>query len=756
MLCSSYLNMLDLWVKFSPITYIWERSVDGGAWTQIGTTSAKTTTDTVPSSGSIIQYRVKAKDDYDLESAYTTGTSKTINKPPTVPASITYGTPSTGKSLAISCAASTDPDGDAITYIWEYQLGTGAWTAIGSATSATSTTLTVPTSTATITIRVKARDALGNESGYRTGTAKNINQPPTVPGTITYSGPSLGKSITLTTGGSTDPDSDAITYVWEYRIDSGAWVSAGTSTALNISHNVPASGLTYTARVKARDAQGNESDYRTGSTLNINQPPTVPSNITYGTPSVGKSIAISTGGSTDPDNDAITYVWEYQLGTGTWTAIGSTAALSTSFTVPTSTATITFRVKARDAVGNESAYRTGTVKNINQPPTVPSSITFGTPLSGKTLTITTGGSTDPDGDAITYVWERQTAGGAWVQIGTGTTLTVTDTVPTVTVATTYNVRVKARDAQGNESDWRTGTVKNINRPPTTPSSATYGVPSAGKSITLTTGGSTDPDGDTITYVWERQVDTGAWTQVGTATTLTLTDTVPTTGTTVTYRVKARDAAGNESAYFTPASSSTINRPPTTPNGISYDSPSAGNSLTISTNGSTDQDGDNITHIWERRIDSGAFVQIGSGSTLSVTDTVPSSGTTYTVRVKARDVNGNESDYTTGTAKVILYNQQPVITLVTTTLGEQRLSFDVVFKVSDPNTGDSVSVVVKNDGVEFARFDNATQNVNLTAEFDHEHWARAVNGAHKSNCESLNAAMEWNISHHYLGNTIHRR
>ena len=39
----------------------------------------------------------------------------------------------------------------------------------------------------------------------------------------------------------------------------------------------------------------------------------------------------------------------------------------------------------------------------NQPPTTPSSITYGTPQAGQKLTLSTGGSTDPEGDAISYV-----------------------------------------------------------------------------------------------------------------------------------------------------------------------------------------------------------------------------------------------------------------------------------------------------------------------------------------------------------------
>lgn len=117
--------------------------------------------------------------------------------------------------------------------------------------------------------------------------------------------------------------------------------------------------------------------------------------------------------------------------------------------------------------------------------------------------------------------------------------------------------------------------------PTTPSSLTFGTPYAGKSVSVTAGSSTDPDGDTITYVFERQIDSGSWTQVKASTARTITDTVPSSGTRVNYRVKARDGVGNESSYRIATAKNIIyNQPPPTPASISYGTPSAAEALEI--------------------------------------------------------------------------------------------------------------------------------------------------------------------------------
>ena len=51
-----------------------------------------------------------------------------------------------------------------------------------------------------------------------------------------------------------------------------------------------------------------------------------------------------------------------------------------------------------------------------------------------------------------------------------------------------------------------------------------------------------------------------------------------------------------------------------------------------------------------RLIPGAYVQLGITTAKTFTDTVPTSGTTYTARVKAVDANGLESGYCTGSAK----------------------------------------------------------------------------------------------------------
>lgn len=196
-----------------------------------------------------------------------------VNSNPSVPASITFGDPHAGKPLQITCEASTDPDGNPITYIWERQIDSGGWTQIGSGAE-TSITDTVPSSGTNYNVRVKARDSEGAESGYRTGSAKAIiyNQPPTIPGVPQYKYPIPGEEMPVKWQASTDPESGAVTYIVETKLGDGEWTQARETPETSCLVSVPqvsAVETMITVRVKAKDQEGAESAYSTGETVEI-------------------------------------------------------------------------------------------------------------------------------------------------------------------------------------------------------------------------------------------------------------------------------------------------------------------------------------------------------------------------------------------------------------------------------------------------------------------------------------------------------
>jgi len=187
-----------------------------------------------------------------------------------------------------------------------------------------------------------------------------------------------------------------------------------------------------------------------------------------------------------------------------------------------------------------------------------------------------------------------------------------------------------------------------------------------------------------------------------------------------------DAPDTDGAYIL-----VWNQPPTIPSSISHGIPYAGQPLAITTGGSTDPDGDTISYVWERKIDNGVYAQIGITAVTSYTDIVPSSGTTYQVRVKAVDALGNESAYTTGSAVAINYNTPPVISGINTTLGNQTNPLQYVYTVTDADAGQTLTVTetVTNGGDLIAvKTYTATSGSQYTADLTPV-WLRLYNGQH---------------------------
>jgi PKD repeat protein len=125
---------------------------------------------------------------------------------------------------------------------------------------------------------------------------------------------------------------------------------------------------------------------------------------------------------------------------------------------------------------------------LNRPPTA----SPGGPYQGvrqQTLTFSGAGSSDPEGDALTYEWAfGDGASGAGV-------------APTHAYAAlgTYTVTLTVRDTHGGSSSAST-TATIVNRPPV----ANPGGPYSGRrreSVAFSGAASSDPDGDALTYEW---------------------------------------------------------------------------------------------------------------------------------------------------------------------------------------------------------------------------------------------------------------
>lgn len=191
--------------------------------------------------------------------------------------------------------------------------------------------------------------------------------------------------------------------------------------------------------------------------------------------------------------------------------------------------------------------------------------------------------------------------------------------------------------------------------------------------------------------------------------------------------RVSDAADVDGAYILQ-----WGQPPTTPSSISYGTPQAGMPLTITTGGSTDPEGKSISYVWEIKIDSGAYTQVGITSAKTITKTVPTSGTTYQARVKAVNSDGMESAYRTGAAKTINHNTPPVISGSDSNLGAMTTPVTYSYTVTDAQAPSQTITVTEKltNGTEtitlrtFSATSGATNTIDLTS-----NWLKLLPGSH---------------------------
>jgi PKD repeat protein len=581
-------------------------SSDGGTtWTLLRTfASASPTTTTVDLSayaGLSIQLK------FDFDSVDATGNSTLgwwiddvavagdyVNRVPTANAGGPYSGGTLGVPVALSGAASSDPDGDTLTYAWDFGDGTTGTGATPSHAYAT---------TGTFTVSLVVNDGHDN-SGPATSTVTVDNHPPVASTGGPYTG-ARNQIIAFSAAASSDPDGDALTYAWTFGDNS-------TGSGATPTHAYTSLG-TFPVTVTVTDGRGGSATATTAATIN-NQPPVANAGGPY-TGVRNQAIVFSSAGSSDPDGDPLTYAWDFGDGT-----TGSGASPTHPYaTLGTFKATLTLT----DGQGG-STTSTATVTINNQPPVA----NAGGPYTGvrnQAIAFSSAGSSDPDGDPLTYAWSF------------GDTNSGTGASPThaYTSIGTFTVTLTVSDGQGG-STTSTATVTIKNQPPV----ANAGGPYTGvrnQAIVFSSAGSSDPDGDPLTYAWDfgdSATGTGAnpthaYASIGTFTvTLTVSDGQGgSTTSTATVTIKNQPPVANAGGPYTGVRNQAI---------------------AFSSAGSSDPDGDPLTYAWD-------FGDGTTGSGASPTHPYATLGT-FKATLTVTDGQGGS---TTSTATVTINNQPPV-------------------------------------------------------------------------------------------------
>ena len=406
-----------------------------------------------------------------------------VNHPPTAAPGGPYSG-SEGTAIGFTGSASSDSDGDALTYAWSFGDGT-------SATGVAPSHSYVDNGTYTVTLTVTDSKGAASTPATTTATVANVAPVVTLPASQTATaGSPYALSATFGDPGVSDS-------TWTYTIDWGdgsTTTTGGTksqTTAITASHTYAAAG-SDTVRVTVTDKDGGAGSAKTPVAVGAApSPPTAAPGGPY-TGNEGATVTFNGTGSTDPQGSPLTYAWTFGDGaTGTGPTPAHVYADNGSFTV---TLIVT------DALGlsSSAATTTATIANVAPAVTLPAN-QVATAGIAYTLSATFSDAGVNDAPwAYTIDWgdgSPQTTGSANSQ---SAAITASHTYA---AGGTDTMRVTVTDKDGGAGSAKTPvTVAAVNHPPTAVAGGPY-TGTEGTAVAFSGSGSSDPDGDALTYAW---------------------------------------------------------------------------------------------------------------------------------------------------------------------------------------------------------------------------------------------------------------
>ena len=213
------------------------------------------------------------------------------------------------------------------------------------------------------------------------------------------------------------------------------------------------------------------------------------------TVTVGTLVTLNGSGSTNPSGvGTLTYSWQFtSRPAGTRTILTNGQSINPSFIADVQGNFVVTLTVSNGTVSNSASV---TVSTLNSPPVANAGANRTAPL-GSTVTLNGSGSTDVDGDSLTYQW-------SFISIPPNSTATLSGAF-TVTPSFvidkpgSYTAQLTVNDGHGNSSSANV-TITTQNTPPVANAGSSQ-IVGLGALVQLNGSGSTDVDGDPLTYQW---------------------------------------------------------------------------------------------------------------------------------------------------------------------------------------------------------------------------------------------------------------
>ena len=313
----------------------------------------------------------------------------------------------------------------------------------------------------------------------------------------------VATTLTLNGSGSTDANADPLTYSWTLTsrpAGSAAVLAGATSAAPTFTADVAG---TYVASLVVNDGKTNSTPSTVAVTAAVaNSVPVANAGVAQNV-SIGTVVTLSGSASTDANTDPLTYAWAM-----TTRPVGSTAALAgATSAAPTFTADLpgTYVVGLVVNDGNVNSTPstvtvTATAPATNAAPVANAGVAQNV-VTGAVVTLTGSGSLDANGDSLTYAWaftSKPANSAAVLAEATSASPSFIADLPG-----TYVVGLVVNDGKVNSTQSTvtvTATTLATNAAPVANAGPAQNVV-AGAVVTLNGSGSSDANGDPLTYSW---------------------------------------------------------------------------------------------------------------------------------------------------------------------------------------------------------------------------------------------------------------
>ncbi|XXF78940.1 myxosortase-dependent M36 family metallopeptidase [Myxococcaceae bacterium GXIMD 01537] len=543
---------------------------------------------------------------------------RNTNRAPTALAGVLNNGPNSvderSGSVTLDASGSTDPDGEELAFTWEQTEGPEV--KLDDPTSATPT-FTPPEVTADtrFSFELVADDGIdASEGSTITITVRQVDRAPTAD-----AGPDQqvkARSTVTLAGTASDPDGDALSYAWTQTEGTAVTLTGGDTatpsfTAPNVKQGTERLRFNLVASANGTPSLPNTVDVIVSRD---NRKPVAGSN---GSITADERSAVTVSGTaTDADGDALTYHWT-QVG-GPTVALNGANTAELSFTAPDVLAdtTLVFRLVVSDDLEAGAAHDVAvTVKNVNRAPSAHAEA-IGTGKRGNSITLTAAGSSDPDGQALTYKWAQ--TGGPSVELVSANSAVATFIAPRADVGSEATFEVTVTDADGVATKSQVSVSLGILGQAPSATAAIAGTGKKGNTLTLNGFGSSDPEGAALTYKWVQK--SGSAVTLKDADKAVATFVAPDVAAgAASFELTVTDDEGQSATALVNINLGVKGEAPTAKIGLNGTG-KEGDTVTMNGVGSTDPDGSALTYKWVQK--SGPAVELSSSNGAFVSFTAP--------------------------------------------------------------------------------------------------------------------------------------